>query len=1045
MQDVSCSINLYWKNYASSIVDILRTVTHTDVDMAREFRDGPFGLLMNFVGGTSCNTALHAVMAQEITLDGAVEHKVWFHIGGTNLRFSPVEYALVTGLMFGGSDFDPYVEHRIPRDSFYSRLLSCVPISIHDLHHRFTHYMLGDDASDYLKVANVLFLYGMVLGYDPPRCIDDWVWVLVEDTQRWKFFPWGSYSFGALLHYISLIPVELTAKRKTYHFYGPVWALQSFVSSRAQENLSLPLLRSDARASSGESVEPPVSSIPNTSLLFSVSAEISITLPPEMAFAAVDSLLHTIEGLLDSRRTSVDSSTGESLQSARDHARSLRSKLKCCGEGVTEMDELLIIEEARKLEDAIEIPLSTLFLSPAFNQLREDVDCFAKTAKEMEGNIQELWEQKAAKMIEEYYLMIRNELNPKPKNYEMNAEEMVVWMSGMAGIGKTMLAKKIYHDPSVKANFECRAFVRVGQYFWVKEVLQAIAAQLNLDFEIIFMELDEDLSKCFFRIVTVRKSLIVLDDVWGNAFVDLLTGIGSSGKDFGSRILVTSRINFKSHSVCDCYDFEMRLMNEEESWELLRRNVFGDLESSCPPQLLKAGKKIAEKCEGLPLLIIAVAPVLLSKAQKNVEDWNRVAEKPKLVMEEACDQISEKNFWGLNKACSFHCAYWYVSKKVGKNNKFLYTIDSYKDGLDKCVESHRRLAIHTNVMFAIKEVHNKIASVPTIRSLLCTGPYHQYQVPICWEWRLLKVLDALSIRYYKFPIEVVKLVQLRYLALTCNADLPPSISKLCSLEFLIVHQHVSIKQVVAVFESYVPVTIWDLQELQHLEIIGRNLPDPPHPGAVLPNLTKLLGVGAGSCTKAVLWSIPKLEKLRIQIELAPNAAEILSGCDHISCLHELESLQSVVMNPTLSRPPPPLSVSSSSLRKLSLSGFGYPWEDMSKIAHLPNLEVLKLKSFAFRGEKWEVEEMEFCKLWYLLIEDTDLVQWTGTHCFRRLLRLRMKNCYKLQQISSSLVLSCADIELIDCNPLAEKQFCDDGFREVTANYSWKEEKGVKTL
>ncbi|KAH6765323.1 hypothetical protein C2S51_016572 [Perilla frutescens var. frutescens] len=857
-----------------------------------------------------------------------------------------------------------------------------------------------------------------------------------------------------------------------------------------------------------------------------------------MAFAAVNSLLDAIEDLLDSSRISVDSSTRESLQSARDHASSLERKLKCCGEGVTEMDELIIIEEARKLEDAIEIPLSTLFHSPAFNQLREDVDCFAKTAKEMEGNIEELWEQKAAKMIEEYvkelflpkeeddedvssecdmvglsdqFLMIRNQLNRKPKSrsYGINPGKMVVWMSGMAGIGKTMLAKKIYHDPSVKANFECRAFVRVGQEFRIREVLQAIAAQLDLDFESIFMELDGDLSKCFFRIVTVRKSLIVLDDVWDNAFVDLLTEIGNRVEDFGRRILVTSRIHVKRYS--NCYDLKMRLMNEEESWELLRRNVFGDLESSCPPQLVKPGKKIAEKCEGLPLLIIAVAPVLLSKAQKNLEDWNRVAEKPKLVMEEACDQISEvllssyhqlseewklrflyiaafplnyiarcsrifnlwfaerfsyfsagfdtfltanlvmvhqKNWQGDTKACSLHCAYWYVSKKVAKNNKFLYTIDSYEDGLDKCVESHHRLAIHTNVMFAIKEVHNKIASVPTVRSLLCTGPYHQYQVPICWEWRLLRVLDALSIRYYEFPFEVVKLIQLRYLALTCNADIPPSISKLWNLEFLIVHQHVSIKHVVAVSESYVPVEIWDLQELRHLEIIGRNLPDPPHPGAVLPKLKELLGVGGGSCTKAVLASIPNLKKLRIQIELAPNAAEILSCFDHISCLHELKSLQSVVMNPTLSRPPPPLSVSSFSLMKLSLSGFGYPWEDMSKIAHLPNLEVLKLQSFAFRGEKWEVEETEFCNLRYLLIEDTDLVQWTardGTDCFENLLLLKMKNCYKLQQISSFFSSFFVDIELIDCNPLAEKQLCDAGFRKCTANYSWKEEKGVKTL
>ncbi|KAH6821739.1 hypothetical protein C2S53_018371 [Perilla frutescens var. hirtella] len=231
LQNVSCSINLYWKNYASSIIDVLQTIADADVDLVREFRNGPFGLIMNFIGGTSCNTALHALMAREISVDGALDHEVWFRIGGTNIRFSPIEYALVTGLMFGGSDFDPYVDHRIPQCSFYSRVLSCTPIKISDLYKRFITYNLGDDPSDYVKVANVLFLYNMLIGYDQPRTIDNWVWVLVEDTDRWKFFPWGSYSFGVLLNYMRRIPLteadfDTTSNRRTYHFYGPVWALQ---------------------------------------------------------------------------------------------------------------------------------------------------------------------------------------------------------------------------------------------------------------------------------------------------------------------------------------------------------------------------------------------------------------------------------------------------------------------------------------------------------------------------------------------------------------------------------------------------------------------------------------------------------------------------------------------------------------------------------------------------------------------------------------------------------------------------------------------------
>ncbi|KAH6759328.1 hypothetical protein C2S51_019563 [Perilla frutescens var. frutescens] len=89
---------------------------------------------------------------------------------------------------------------------------------------------------DYILIANVLFLHTMIFGYDQTHMIDDWVWVLVEDQDRWNSFPWGAYAFSLLQHYMGLVPstdVELRRKFKkteekaslSYHFYGPVLAL----------------------------------------------------------------------------------------------------------------------------------------------------------------------------------------------------------------------------------------------------------------------------------------------------------------------------------------------------------------------------------------------------------------------------------------------------------------------------------------------------------------------------------------------------------------------------------------------------------------------------------------------------------------------------------------------------------------------------------------------------------------------------------------------------------------------------------------------------
>lgn len=64
------------------------------------------------------------------------------------------------------------------------------------------------------------------------------------------------------------------------------------------------------------------------------------------------------------------------------------------------------------------------------------------------------------------------------------------------------------------------------------------------------------------------------------------------------------------------------------------------------------------------------------------------------------------------------------------------------------------------------------------------------------------------------------------------------------------------------------------------------------------------------------------------------------------------------------------------LKKLHLSGMGFPWEYMvDAIASLPSLEVLKLRCYAFRGLKCEIHERSFLKLEYLAIEDSDLVAW----------------------------------------------------------------------
>lgn len=183
--------------------------------------------------------------------------------------------------------------------------------------------------------------------------------------------------------------------------------------------------------------------------------------------------------------------------------------------------------------------------------------------------------------------------------------------------------------------------------------------------------------------------------------------------------------------------------------------------------------------------------------------------------------------------------------------------------------SQQRLCFHKNVLLGFREVHEWMESVQGVRSFLCFGPQQRYPISLFLGFRLLKVLDALALRFYEFPHQVVDIVHLRYIAVTHDEDeLPASISRLWNLEFLIVHRHHNIKKSSNAPVSYLPVEIWKLHKLKHLHCMGFDLPDPNSQlddSLVLRNLSTLSGVSARSCTARVLERTPKLENIGIRI------------------------------------------------------------------------------------------------------------------------------------------------------------------------------------
>ncbi|KAK4427111.1 ToMV susceptible protein tm-2 [Sesamum alatum] len=837
-----------------------------------------------------------------------------------------------------------------------------------------------------------------------------------------------------------------------------------------------------------------------------------------MAYAAVVSLKLTIQRLLKSSQIPIPQPHLEIIELAYEKVKFLQELFTLEDGSNNERVKAVereIREAACRLEDVLEqAHLSNdHFLSSQSQTLdrdfvvkvKEEIMFFMETVKKIKEQLRNL------SLPDEDIAAITSRTNrfggDKSKLFGLDDEAIemenllvshfnkvqVVSIVGMAGIGKTTLVKKVYAD--IAHHFHLRSFISIGPRYGYREILQKILTDIRSWNQVRYRESNDDILDESDHILAIHlwrrlfqcKYLIVLDDIWDVKLWHWFKRYLADNRN-GSRIIVTTRLEQVAEFAQSDKEFVLkkRFLNETESWHLLRETVFG-LEKLSPPQLEEIGRKIAKKCEGLPLAVIVVGKHL-SKAERTTEYWNKVVDKEYSVIINSDEELTKtlmlsynylpphlkacflyigvfphdyeipvseliklwcgegflesssakslENFAmeclgdlvsrsvvlvrqqsssGRTKTCRAHSVFWHLCARVAGKERFFHVINSLEN---QGIESQRRLSIYNNALFGMKDVYQSMETVSKVRSLLCTGPHHQYPVPMSLGFHLLRVLDALTIRFYGFPDEVVKLVRLRYLAFTYNGKLPASISKLQNLQYLIVRQYLRILSSEAHGAS-LPMEIWDMQELRHLQVTGNNLPDPISEGALLPNLLTLLGISARSCTKEVLRRMPRLKKLGIQIELALGVVEPLCCFNHLPDPCGIESLKCGILNPKVGVPALPSVLIFPSDQKLTLSGLGFPWEYMSIIAKLSNLEVLKLRCYAFQGLKWEVYDYNFSRLKFLMLEDTNLEDWyAGNESFPSLERLIIGHCYKLNEIPLEFgdIKTLEMIEFVDCSP-----------------------------
>ncbi|KAL8218552.1 hypothetical protein R6Q57_021925 [Mikania cordata] len=455
-------------------------------------------------------------------------------------------------------------------------------------------------------------------------------------------------------------------------------------------------------------------------------------------------------------------------------------------------------------------------------------------------------------------------------------------IAGMAGLGKTTLARKLYTDPLINYTFDFRAWICVSQTYIKRDLLLGILGSFITDLtDDTYQMSDQQLGEKLYRLLKGRKYLVVLDDIWDSMIWNELRIYFPDDK-VGSRVLITSRdIELSSHVQAAKPAHVLRLRTEDESWAIFLKKVFRT--GICPPWLEEYADVIIRKCKGLPLAIVITAGLL--KNDFSVHWWLQISASLHSFMQSDPSQYMDSLALSYNHLPPHlrHCFVFVgvfpedydipVTKLIWLwiAQGFIHETESRI--LEDVAEDVFQNLIKRGLLMIAKKRANGHIKTCRIHDLLrdlclkkaneenfsqeCINPdastssgtitnilqnmsinppellLSEFRYPYEFgellqkgasldteRYKTLGILDVESVLIPLFPSDITKLVNLRYLAIQAHDGNPTSsISSLAHLQMLIISSRKNI---------VVPKTIWSMVNLRHLYIkTGENVIEDP--------------------------------------------------------------------------------------------------------------------------------------------------------------------------------------------------------------------------
>ncbi|XP_058204018.1 putative late blight resistance protein homolog R1B-14 isoform X1 [Rhododendron vialii] len=442
-------------------------------------------------------------------------------------------------------------------------------------------------------------------------------------------------------------------------------------------------------------------------------------------------------------------------------------------------------------------------------------------------------------------------------------------------------------------------------------------------------------------------------------------------------------------------------------------------------------------------LWIAEGFIQQSEGDKSLEDVAK--DYLSSLIDRSLIMVARKRSLGGIKSCRIHDLLRELCLKKAEEDNFLVQIYG-DDTFSPSAAKHHRLFIGCQFF---REVSLRPCT-RNLRSFLCLNLQNSNHLPFETNLRffvknfeLLRVLCFISTECRGY-IGRGDLIHLRYLALQLpkdTSDFASPFSYLFNLETLILRAQWT--------HSYwktipLPRDIFKMVKLRHLYAkrgaftyhlscrftdleVGIGL---EYPSSKLDSLQTLHPICPCNECRNFLVRTPNLRKLGVCGDLiSDDFVLMLPDLEFLKCLETLSFTHCgfrngaiTTLSPVLKFPP--------TVTRLTLENTSLKWEELSILQTLPSLEVLKLSTWACRGQIWNTSELEegFSQLKYLRLHGLEIEEWNASEDqFPSLEVLVVKYCSNLKRIP----IDFANLNVLrEIEVVLSSRFAEESAKEI---------------